>query len=214
MSPVCASIDIIPLRRDKIELKSKTGYYLSAKTFCLGKHGTIDLYWRLTSSRASRNTTFPVFLTIPRIEVRGTESVAPVSGTTNHSRSRIYVLVNVLTSVHLEAGKIRHFKRCRLRRPMNARRDCHAPWTSGIRGKRSALDVSRRPRLVWRGKFHNRGGRSWKREKESGKPGSSSGDVTRRQRRSLRGVASPGESSCVVLSVLARIVHGTGAGQR
>lgn len=36
MSPVCASIDIIPLRRDKIELKSKTGYYLSAKTFCLG----------------------------------------------------------------------------------------------------------------------------------------------------------------------------------
>lgn len=57
MSPVCASIDIIPLRRDKIELKSKTGYYLSAKTFCLEKHSRrpIDLLCR------------PVFLA----EIRG-----------------------------------------------------------------------------------------------------------------------------------------------
>lgn len=45
MSPVCASIDIIPLRRDKIELKSKTGYYLSAKTFFVSLVGKRRHSW-------------------------------------------------------------------------------------------------------------------------------------------------------------------------
>lgn len=57
MSPVCASIDIIPLRRDKIELKSKTGYYLSAKTFCLVTDWETDadfLFDFLSSARDSK----------------------------------------------------------------------------------------------------------------------------------------------------------------